>query len=400
MSDHPKWTKRRLGELVVNGDLSYGIVQPGSDVSGGVPIVRVKDLRDGHVDRRGVLRVEPSISDRHRRTVLEGGELLLSIVGTVGESAVVPTDMAGWNVARAIAVIRPVGVSAQWIQLCMQSVGIRQDITAMLNTTVQATLNLADLKQLSIPVPPQAEREAIVEVLGALDDKIAANRRLASGSTELAESLFELTMAREQVVWVAVRSIAETVLGGTPSRDISRYWTNGTVPWLNSGKANEARILEPSAYITEEALERSAAKLMPVGATLIALTGATLGQVARLETPASGNQSVVGIWSEDSQLNDWLHFAIRSQIPELLKRATGAAQQHVNKRDVDALEVPLVDGESLKVVAGKIGPLLHTAAVCDRENLALSATRDELLPYLMSGRIRVRDAEERVGEVA
>lgn len=243
-------------------------------------------------------------------------------------------------------------------------------------------------------LPPVNQQRAIADVLGALDDKIVANTKLAAASMRLAESHYLREVLSVELSMQPLGELATTVLGGTPSRDNEEFWTSGTVPWLNSGKANEDRITQPSAYITEEALRRSAAKLMPEGTTVIAITGATLGQVSRLEIGASGNQSLIGIWSENRALNDWLFFAIQDQIPELLKKATGAAQQHVNKRDVDSLRVPVAEPKELASFSVAATPLLKVAASADIQNIGLAATRVTLLPQLMSGKLRVKDAEK------
>ena len=185
------WPTKPLGELVQDGELPYGVVQPGFQTPTGVPMIRVKDLRNGRVDQSEPLRVAHEVSARHSRTVLQGGELLLSIVGTIGEAAVAPRSVAGWNVARAIAVIRPVDVSAEWIRISLQTADVRNKLTAALNTTVQATLNLADLRRLEIPVPPEPQRRGITEVLGALDDKIAANSKLVAVADSLSALHFD-----------------------------------------------------------------------------------------------------------------------------------------------------------------------------------------------------------------
>jgi type I restriction enzyme S subunit len=319
------------------------------------------------------------------------------VVGTVGESAVVPPGLAGWNVARAIAVIRPEGVSAHWLRLVLQTREARENINGVLNTTVQATLNLSDLKRLLIPMPPQPMRDAITEILGALDDKIVVNGRIANNVTRLADALYEAELAFS-IEANTIGGLATSVLGGTPSRAKPEYWTDGDVPWISSGKANEDRVLEPTEWITEEALEKSAAKLMPVKATILAITGATLGQVARLEIATSGNQSLIGIWHNDAAMNDWLYFSVRHGIDELLKHATGAAQQHVNKGVVDALKVPVPVPGRLRRWGRSVRPLLDRAAAADRESLRLRKAHSELLPLLMSGRVRVKDAEKVVEE--
>lgn len=241
--------------------------------------------------------------------------------------------------------------------------------------------------------PPLPEQQAVAEVLGALDDKIAANTNLASSIDALLEAEFQSAARRVDLTDQSLGSTANVVLGGTPSRANLDYWTGGNVPWLNSGAVNATRIVEPSELITADALANSAAKMMPVGATLLAITGATLGQIARLELNASGNQSVVGVWSDDADLNTWLYFAIQSRRGELLSRATGAAQQHVSKRDVEQLTVPVPPTSELEAFSGVATPLLELAATAERESRTLAATRDALLPQLMTDKLRVRDAD-------
>ena len=75
-----------------------------------------------------------------------------------------------------------------------------------------------------------------------------------------------------------IESLCETLLGGTPSRAKNEYW-GGEIPWINSGKVNDFRITAASEYITALGLEKSATKLLPKGTTVLAITGATLGQI-------------------------------------------------------------------------------------------------------------------------
>jgi type I restriction enzyme, S subunit len=124
----PEWQVALLSDLVEpSRGISYGIVQPGTHVSGGVPIVRVSDVRGGRIAVDDPLRVAENIEAAYVRTRLRGGELLLTLVGTVGEAAVVPASLAGWNTARAVAVI-PVRseIGAYWVQIALRSPAVQE----------------------------------------------------------------------------------------------------------------------------------------------------------------------------------------------------------------------------------------------------------------------------------
>jgi type I restriction enzyme S subunit len=186
------WECYPLDNFVDNGrGISYGIVQPGQNVDVGISVVRVNNIRHGRIETRDILRVSPAIEANHQRTRLHGGEVLLSLVGTLGECAVVPLHLAGWNVARAVAVI-PLAdnVDSRWISICLQSAPVQHLMRSWATTTVQATLNLRDVRRLPILFPPRPIMAAIVEVVGALDDKIESNRRTSRMLERMTRTIF------------------------------------------------------------------------------------------------------------------------------------------------------------------------------------------------------------------
>ena len=135
--------------------------------------------------------------------------------------------------------------------------------------------------------------------------------------------------------------------------------------------------------------------MLPTRTTVVAITGATLGQMAWLSESMAANQSVVGVISRHAPA--WMHYALRSETAQLLNWATGGAQQHVNKVAVGSITVPF-EQETAARFDTQVVPLLGRATSAVRENTTLTAVRDELLPQLMSGRITVKDAEKRVEE--
>lgn len=155
-------------------------------------MLRVSDIKDGRVEAGNPLRISPLVESAYRRTRLTGGELLLTLVGTVGESAIVPPDLGGWNVARAVAVI-PVRdePGAAWVHCVLQTDRVGRLLKSRLNTTVQPTLNLGDVADIPIILPPIEVRRTILAVLTALDDKIELNRRMSQTLEEIARALFK-----------------------------------------------------------------------------------------------------------------------------------------------------------------------------------------------------------------
>ena len=186
------WTFEPLDSCCQKGSITYGIVQPGAPVSNGVPIIRVNNFRDYRLDLTEVMTVATDVAAKYERTRLFGGEVLLTVVGTVGQVAVVPKNLAGHNVARAVAVIHPLPhVSADWIALCLRSPLAQHLLGSRANTTVQTTINLKDLRALPIPLPPVHERDAITAMVGALDDRITLLRETNATLEAIAQALFK-----------------------------------------------------------------------------------------------------------------------------------------------------------------------------------------------------------------
>ena len=190
-----------------------------------------------------------------------------------------------------------------------------------------------------------------------------------------------------------VETFADALLGGTPSRKKSNYW-GGEIPWINSGAVNEFRIIEPSEYITQEGYDKSSTKLLPAKTTVIAITGATLGQVSYLEIDSCANQSVVGVIPHNNRAHEWTYLTFTAHIDRLINRQTGGAQQHINKNDVLDFDVVYPTEALIARFSDIASPLFVRIGVAVRENLTLSELRNTLLPKLISGELRIPDAEK------
>jgi type I restriction enzyme S subunit len=139
------WSYAPLDSCSRPNSVTYGVVQPGSALEVGKPLIRVNNFRDTRIDLSDVMYIAPEIEAKYSRTRLKGGEVLVTVVGSVGQVAVVPSRFAGFNVARAVAVIHPLPhITPEWIALCLRSPLSQHLLGSRANTTVQTTINLKD----------------------------------------------------------------------------------------------------------------------------------------------------------------------------------------------------------------------------------------------------------------
>jgi len=188
-----EWRVPVLGDLLgEDRGISVGVMYPGEHCDQGIPLVKAGDLKSNWINPTPSFRITPDKHFEYRRTELEGGELLISLVGNTGQTAVVPPHMKGWNVARAVAVVR-LGrdVNPHYVKYALQSPAIGKLMKSWCNTTVQETLNLKEIKRIPIPVPDKTEQKTIAHILGTLDDKIELNRKTNETLEAMAKALFK-----------------------------------------------------------------------------------------------------------------------------------------------------------------------------------------------------------------
>jgi len=187
------WTVIPFSELLSEDrSISVGVMYPGGHTLNGVPLIKVSDVTDGNISSEPSYRISQEVHQEYRRTELEGNELLITLVGNPGEAIEVTPAMAGWNVARALAVARLKDPTlVPFIRYVFRSSPMRSIIASRLNTTVQATLNLKDIKELPIPLPEKKERSRITQTLAAIDDRINLNQQINQTLEQMAQAMFK-----------------------------------------------------------------------------------------------------------------------------------------------------------------------------------------------------------------
>jgi len=416
-----KWELMTFGELA---DItSSKRIFASEYLSDGVPFYRGKEIIEKNIGN--FVSTELFISEekyqeiKNKFGVPKENDILLTSVGTLGVPYRVTEDDKFYFKDGNVTWFRNLdNITSKFLFHWLNSdYGKRKLIEKSIGSTQQA-LTIVALKSIQIALPPIEERKQIASILSSLDDKIELNRKMNKTLEEIGKALFkrwfvdfefpdengkpykssggemvesELGMIPKGWNVSIIGQELETFLGGTPSRSEPKYWENGTIPWINSGKVNEFRILEASEYITEVALNNSAAKLLPQGSVVVAITGATLGQYSLLEINASFNQSVVGIKENTILKKEFIYFWIALTINELINSQTGGAQQHINKQIVDSHKILVPISNLLNRYYEVTTPLFDLISKNSFETKNITIIRDSLLPRLMSGKLRVKN---------
>lgn len=146
--------------------------------------------------------------------------------------------------------------------------------------------------------------------------------------------------------------LCKTSAGGTPLKSKKEFYEGGTIPWLLSGEVAQGEVLNATSFITQKGLENSSAKLFPPNTVLVAMYGATAGQVGVLRIEASTNQAVCGILPNKNFVPEFLFYLLLSRKEELIAQAAGNAQPNISQQKIRDILVPIVPiPEQKRIVA-------------------------------------------------
>lgn len=373
-----------MGSLV-DRKIGYGIVQPGQNILHGVPVIKVNNLIDG-LHSKGELDVTTKENDeKYSRTRLEGGELIVSVVGTVGKTAIVPKSFRGCNLVRAVAMIDiKENWLSRWVKYYIDSPAGQAYIEQNLNTTVQATLNIKTLVDMPIPFLKEDEMRKIVTILEAIDRKIECNQQINDNLQQQAMALYAemfLNSSNNDVTSGTLSDIAVITMGQSPSG--SSYNEDGVGEVFYQGRAEFGfRFPKRRLFTTEP-------KRMAVAGDVLLSVRAPVGDLNMAYERCCIGRGLGAIHSKTGHSSFVLYtmFALRSQLNVF--NGEGTVFGSINRDALNAIpiDVPLVTKiDRFEAVAHPIDELIRTNY---EENCRLEAIRNSLLPKLMSGEIDV-----------
>ncbi|WP_217209961.1 restriction endonuclease subunit S [Streptomyces sp. AC550_RSS872] len=269
------------------------------------------------------------------------------------------------------------------------------DFSGYNSGAAQPMLNRNYITQIRISLPELAEQRAIAAVVGMLDDKIALNERIAVTAREIGLTFYAQILQDDDSAEVVVESVTTALTRGVAPKytDSSDELTVLNQKCVRDGRVN----LEPSRLTLREKVK--APKLLQRNDVLVNSTGVgTLGRVARwtLDLDATVDSHITIVRFDEEKVDAvCAGFAMLRAQPEIEAMGEGSTgQTELRRSQVGELELTLPGPAGQKELRPKLDALEERADQALRESLALADLRNTLLPQLMSGKLRVRDAEK------
>lgn len=355
----------------------------------GFRIIRVADVMDGVVN----LTSPDFVSEDYRAQIGsklgQSGDIILTTKGTVGRVAIMPTAAEPVVYSPQLCFFRimdPSVLHSRFLRYWFSSPAFHfQASHRMNNTDMAAYINLADIRSLKIALPCLDRQQAITEVLTALDDKIATNTQIIALLRDhlAAELEFSLTASIQsfRLSDVALFHNRKRI----PLSARQREERAGNIPYYGAsgifGRVDEALFNEQVVLVGEDG-------------SVVTKHGTPVIQYIWGPAWVNNHAHVLTGTSISTEL---LYFAVaRKNVSSLV---TGAVQPKISMGNLKSLVLDLPHGAMLSRLESLVASEMGMLRTLREETELLANTRDVLLPQLMSGKIRVKDAEKTVEEV-
>lgn len=444
-----------FGDLLLNGTRN-GVYKSKAFHGSGVKIVNMGELF-AHPRLRDVPMKRVKLTESElEKSSLQAGDLLFARRSLVAEGAgkcsIVMEINEPTTFESSIIRARPDGRRANslFLYYMFNSPQGRYLLRTILRQVAVSGITGTDLVKLKVPTPPPKEQQAIACILGALDDKIELNRKMNATLEGIARAIFKswfvdfdpvrakAVVRREHPDWTdeqvsraacpnlkseiaalfpdafedstlgpipvgshvgAVAELADVVGGSTPSTKELAFWEGGTHHWATPKDLSNLPVpvlLGTERQITDAGLDKINSGLLPVGTVLLS-SRAPIGYLAINQVPVAINQGFIAMRPRPGVSAQFLLRWAESAHETIVSRANGSTFLEISKTNFRPIQLVVPSGRIHGEFDRMTSPLFQQVVNHERESLTLAALRDALLPRLISGELRVPDAERIVG---
>jgi type I restriction enzyme S subunit len=414
----------------------------------GHPVVRVSNFTDRTIKMADCNYIDPENVPQYLNFALSTGDVVvIATVGSwpsneasvVGKAVRVPPEADGALLNQNAVRLRGRGeLNQRFLFYLLKTEHFQSYIVCTAQGSAnQASITLRDIFGYEFPLPPLPEQRAIAHILGTLDDKIELNRRMNETLEAMARAIFkswfvdfdpvrakaeghdpglpkhiaDLCPDRFQDSEVgeipagwevcSIGQLADVVGGSTPSTANSEFWEGGTHCWATPKDLASLKapvLLATERCVTDAGLAQISSGLLSAGTVLLS-SRAPIGYLAVAEVSVAINQGFIAMKPKKGVPNLFLLLWARFAHEDILSRANGSTFLEISKASFRPIPLARSTDRVFDAFESFVRPRHQRIVNNERESRTLAALRDALLPKLISGELRVQDAERIIGSV-
>lgn len=366
-------------------------------ITGGTPVVTVEHINNFRIKNFDYPSVTDDDKKRLSKYLLKGGDIVFTRVGSVDLSAFVKPEQDGWMFSsRMLRVRLNQNVDSKFISYFFQQSSFREYI---LNISVGATMpsiNTGILKEISVSYPPLPEQKSIASILSSLDDKIDLLHRQNKTLESMAETIFRqffIEEVKENWNEKKLETLTNISIGRTPPRKESQWFSNSTndIKWISiKDLGNDGIfIFNTSEYLTKEAINKFNIPVIPKNTVVLSFK-MTIGRVAITDEEMLSNEAIAHFKfnSKTPFSKEYLFLFLKNYKYEILG-STSSIVTSINSSMIKEMSILVPDNETMtnfkKITENYFIKIKNN----QKQIRTLEKMRDNLLPKLMNGEIRV-----------
>lgn len=421
----------------------------------GYPMVRVVDVNGGALNLESTKRVSDEVyEDFSRGRDPEVGDLVISRVGSYGVVSYVNSNekfCLGQNTAFIIPKI-----NSRFLYYQLISPFVKWQIEQFVVGAVQKTISLKSIRQFQIKLPPVTEQKAIAHILGSLDDKIELNRQMNETLEAMAQALFKSWFVdfdpvidnalaagnaipdefagraeqrksikkkdnsdiqalfpdefefTEDMGWIpkgwevkCIKDIGKVVTGKTPPKKIDNAYSEDGTPFITPTDIDDLPfVVYTNRYLSEDGVKAVKNSRISAGSICVTCIGSQMGKTTISPFASVSNQQINSITDCSQFWRNYLFFNLRRRREEIFHLgSSGSTMPILNKSNFEAFPILCPSEQLLSSLDSYFQGSIDSILEKTKQNQTLAKLRDTLLPKLMSGELRIPDAEKLVENI-
>jgi type I restriction enzyme S subunit len=277
----------------------------------------------------------------------------------------------------------------------------RQLMGTIIEQVSAAGIRGSDLRRLNVPCPSVHRQALVSDILKALDNKIIVNERISQTALDLGSASYDAASSSSDWMEVTLAQAAKWYSGGTPSTAEPTYW-NGDIPWISAVSLKSPWLGNSDRRVTDLGVTNGT-RVVPKGSVIFVVRGMSLKaefRVGLAQRDVAFGQDCKALIPLTGLGGDLLFHAIRNRTADVLdlvdEAGHGTGRLATDRIERMVVRVPSVPSDRANEALRSLNDL---AASRQQESRTLAELRDTLLPRLMSGEIRVREAEKVMEDV-
>lgn len=371
----------------------------------GYKLLTSKHIKNGQITPVDAYYIsEEDYKKINARSLVEQWDVIMSMIGTVGEAAVVRNQP---NYAiKNVALFKCAGceLKGKWLAYYLSSPDAQGHMSGNQKGSSQQFLSLKQLRSLQIPITDESYMLKVVDILSAYDDLIENNQKQIKLLEEAAQRLYkewfvdlrfpghENTKITDGFPegWRKYKFSDTTSImgGGTPKTDVKEFY-NGNIPFYTPKDSDDSFFaFDTITHISQSGLDNCNSQLYPVNTIIITARG-TVGKTTILAVPMAMNQSCYALKCDELNSPYYLFFSLKNEVAALKTMSNGGVFNTIIVKTFDSICLIAPTQDVLNMFEASVSPIMEQIKTKARQNIILTEARDRLLPKLMSGEIEL-----------